>query len=291
MKVFASDLGFPEAPVQLPDGDWLVVEMSPDRGCITRLTADGRTRERVVRTGRPNGLARDRDGVIWVAETHQRALLKLSLDGRYSVHADRCRGERFLFLNDLAFAPNGDLYLTDSGILFDELAPGGELNPDYRKLRYDGRVYRVDVKTAAVEQLDRGLQFANGIAFGPDGGLYITETLTGNIYRYACRDGVAVGPRETFGNVIEHFDAAELKGPDGIKFAADGQLYVAVFGQGDITVLDPRGAVARRIKTEGTHPSNLLFAAAGQRQIYVTEVSTGALQVYDVDCDGFTLYG
>jgi len=229
--------------------------------------------------------------VIWVAETHQRALLKLSLDGRYSVHADRCRGERFLFLNDLAFAPNGDLYLTDSGILFDELAPGGELNPDYRKLHYDGRVYRVDVKTAAVELLDRGLQFANGIAFGPDGGPYITETLTGNIYRYACRDGVAVGPRETFGNVIEHFDAAELKGPDGMKFGADGQLYVAVFGQGDITVLDPRGAVARRIKTEGTHPSNLLFAAAGQRQIYVTEVSTGALQVYDVDCDGFTLYG
>ena len=98
-----------------------------------------------------------------------------------------CRGERFLFLNDLAFAPNGYLYLTDSGILLDELAPGGELNPDYRSLRYDGRVYRVDVRTAAVELLDRGLQFANGIAFGPDGGLYVTETLTGNIYRYACR--------------------------------------------------------------------------------------------------------
>ena len=291
MKVFASDLGFPEAPVQLPDGGWLVVEMNPDRGCITRLSADGLTRERIVRTGRPNGLARDRNGAIWVAETHQRALLKLSLDGSYVLHADRCRGERFLFLNDLAFSPNGDLYLTDSGIELEVLAPRGELNPDYRNLRYDGRVYRVDVNTAAVELLDRGLQFANGIAFGPDGNLYVTETLTGNIYRYACRNGVAVGPRETFGNVIEHFDAAELKGPDGMKFGADGNLYVAVFGQGDITVLDPRGAVARRIKTEGTHPSNLLFAGNGQRQIYVTEVSTGALQIYDVDCDGFTLYG
>jgi gluconolactonase len=290
MKVFASDLGFPEAPVQLPDGGWLVVEMSPDRGCITRLSADGAKRERVVRTGRPNGLARDRDGAIWVAETQQRALLKLALDGRYVVFADQCDGEPFLFLNDLAFAPNGDLYVTDSGILLDELAPGGELNPDYRNLRYDGRVYRVDVKTAAVELLDRGFQFTNGIAFGPDGRLYVTETLTGNIYRYACRNGVATGPRETFGNVIERFDASELKGPDGMKFGADGQLYVAVFGQGDITVLDPAGAVARRIRTEGTHPSNLLFAASGG-QIYVTEVSTGALQVYDVGCDGFPLYG
>ena len=289
MKVFASDLGFPEAPVQLPDGGWLVVEMSPDRGCITRLSASGTERERVVRTGRPNGLARDRHGAIWVAETLQRALLKLSLDGRYVVFADQCNGEPFLFLNDLAFAPNGDLYLTDSGILLDELAPGGELNPDYRNLQYDGRVYRVDVATGAVALLDRGLQFANGIAFGPDDRLYVTETLTGNIYRYACPNGVAVGPRETFGNVIERFDPSELKGPDGMKFGADGNLYVAVFGQGDITVLDRRGAVARRIRTGGTHPSNLLFAA-GRRQIYVTEVSSGALQVYDVDCDGFPLY-
>ena len=103
MKVFASDLGFPEAPVQLPDGGWLVVEMNPDRGCITRLSADGLTRERIVRTGRPNGLARDRNGAIWVAETHQRALLKLSLDGSYVLHADRCRGERFLFFHRVLF--------------------------------------------------------------------------------------------------------------------------------------------------------------------------------------------
>ena len=35
-----------------------------------------------------------------------------------------------------------------------------------------------------------------------------------------------------------------LKGPDGMKFGADGHLYVAVFGQGDITVLDPAPSVA-----------------------------------------------
>ena len=291
MKVFADGLEFPEAPVELPDGGWLVVEMSPQRGWITRLSADGGSRTHIARTGRPNGLARDRSGTIWVAETQQRALLRMSLDGSYTVFADRCGDERFLFLNDLAFAPNGDLYLTDSGITLDEVAPNGELHPDWRTLGYDGQVYRIDVRTGAVERLDRGLQFTNGVAWGPDDRLYVTETLTGNIYRYRTRNGVACGPRETFANVIERFDPAELKGPDGMKFGMDGRLYVAVFGQGDITVLDRDGAIAERIRTEGTHPTNLLFASGGRRQIYVTEVSTGALQVYDVPCDGLPLCG
>ena len=86
-------------------------------------------------------------------------------------------GEPFLFLNDLALGTNGDIYLTDSGIEIEEIAPGGQLNPDYRKLHYDGRVFRIDAKTHAVERIDRGLQFANGIAFGPDGNLYVAETL------------------------------------------------------------------------------------------------------------------
>ncbi len=134
--------------------------------------------------------------------------------------ANECDGEPFLFLNDLAFGPNGDIFLTDSGILLDEVAPGGELAPNYRDLRYDGRVYRIDPRTRAVALIDRGLSFTNGVAFGPDGHLYIAETLTGNIYRYACSAGSVTGARELFGNVIEHYDPAELKGPDGMKFAA-----------------------------------------------------------------------
>jgi hypothetical protein len=78
MKVFASDLGFPEAPVQLPDGGWLVVEMNPDRGCITRLSADGLPRERIVRTGRPKGYA---SGDLGWRRTSARAARRLSLDG------------------------------------------------------------------------------------------------------------------------------------------------------------------------------------------------------------------
>lgn len=291
MKTFAADLGFPEAPLLLPDHSFLFVEMDPAKGCVTHVSKDGRSRKVVARTGRPNGLARDCNGTIWVAETAQRAVLRMRMDGQCEVFANGSGAEPFLFLNDLAFAPNGDLYVTDSGILLDEIAPGGVLRSDYRSLAYDGRVYRIDVRTAQVEIIDRGLQFTNGIAFGPDSALYVAETLTGNIYRYEYRGGRVAGQRTTFGNVIEHFNSAELKGPDGMKFAEDGSLYVAVFGQGDITVLGARGEVLRRIKTGGAHPTNLAFGGAGAQQIYVTEVETGSVQMFDVGVDGFRLYG
>ena len=287
MNTFASELGSPEAPVFLPDGSLLCVEMTQDTGCVTHLSADGKTRRRLPRTGRPNGLALDRSGNIWVAETEMRAVLRMTLKGEHDVFARECRGEPFLFLNDLTFGPNGDLFVTDSGILFNELVAGGLPVPNYRELKYDGRVYRIDTVTREIEIIDRGYQFANGLAFGPDGHLYVNETLSGNIYRYACQNGVVTGTRELFGNVIEHFNLAELKGPDGMKFGADGQLYVAVFGQGDVTVLSARGEVVRRIKTRGMYPTNLAFAG---KRIYVTESETGTLQTFDVESAGFPLH-
>jgi gluconolactonase len=291
MKIFTENLGFPEAPVAMPDGSFLFVEMAPEKGWITQVSADGSNHTVLAKTGRPNGLARDRNGVVWIAETAQRAVLRMDPGGKPEIFADRVGDERFLFLNDLAFAPNGDLYVTDSGILMEDVAPGGVLAPNWRDLEYDGRVYRIDVRTREVECIDRGLQFTNGVAFGPDNDLYVTETLTGNIYRYACRDGRAQGKRILHANVIERFDPAQLKGPDGIKFASDGSLFVAVFGQGDVTVLDPQGKVSRRIPAGGLHPTNIAFGPNGSRAIYVTEVESGSVRILDAGVDGFPLYG
>jgi sugar lactone lactonase YvrE len=75
-----------------------------------------------------------------------------------------------------------------------------------------------------------------------------------------------------------------------MKCGANGNLYVAVFGQGDITVLGPDGTVVRRYKTGGMLPSNLAFGPPGEKRIYVTEDETGTLEVIDVDCDGLPLY-
>src|SRR5579875_1434263 len=101
--IFAGDLQNPEGPVALPDGTWLIVEGGAERGCVTHLSADGRTRREVKKTGRPNGLVVDADGTIWVAESKVPALLRLTMDGHCDVVATECDGEAFLFPNDLCF--------------------------------------------------------------------------------------------------------------------------------------------------------------------------------------------
>ncbi len=287
--IYCDGLSVPEGPVVLKDGSWLVVEMGPDRGCITHITEEGRKKRVVAKTGRPNGLAIDADQNIWCAESRPPALLKVSLDGEVEKVLTACGDEPFLFPNDLAFGPDGKLYMTDSGILFDDFVPGGNIRPDYETVPIDGRVYRIDVDTRAIEKLDTGIRFTNGIAFGPDDDLYVNETLTGDVFRYHYDNG-AIGPRTVFGNVIAPDVPARLKGPDGMKFGQDGNLYVTVVTQGDVTVLSPDGNVVRRIKTAGNFPTNLAFGLPGDRRIYVTEDTQGTLEVFDVDCDGFPLH-
>jgi len=198
----------------------------------------------------------------------------------------------FLFPNDLAFGPDGTLYLTDSGILFHQLvAPDDKIREDFRDLAMDGRIYRIDVTTRQVEIIDSGLRFANGLAFGPDQNLFVAETLTGMIYRYPCANGRVVGGREAFGPVIDQVTGnMPFQGPDGMAFGLNGCLYVAVYGQGHIAVLAPDGTLVERIATKGAKPTNLAFGAPGERKIYVTEDEYGVLEAIDVDTEGLPLY-
>jgi gluconolactonase len=212
------------------------------------------------------------------------------MDGKCEVVANGCDGEPFLFPNDLCFGPDGAIYLTDSGVQIDNFAPNNQIRADYIDVHYDGRLYRVDPETGAVTKLDQGFLFTNGIAFGPDGLLYLDETVTGNIYRYAWRDGGTVGPRTLFGNVIRADAPPGWKGPDGMAFDDSGLLYVAVFGQGDVTVLGINGAVVDRIPTQGLLPTNVAFALPGEHRIHVTEFQHGQVEVFPVSRNGLPLW-
>jgi gluconolactonase len=288
--VFAQGLVAPEGPVALPDGSWLIVEGSADRGCVTSLSADGKTKSVIKKTGRPNGLALDAEGFIWVAESKIPSLLRLSMSGKADVVATACDGEPFLFPNDLCFGHDGGLFLTDSGVQIDDFAPDNKIREDYANIHYDGRVYRVDTESGKVEKIDAELKFTNGIAVGPDNLVYANETLTGNIYRYREHGGRTNPTRELFGNVTRADAPPRWKGPDGMAFGADGKLYVAVFGQGDVTVLGTEGAVVERIPTLGRLPTNVAFALPGRKQICVTEYELGQMECFNVPTDGLPLW-
>lgn len=290
--ILVNDLGFPEGPVLLPDGSWLVTEMAPDRGCVTRFDADGGNRSVVARTGRPNGLALDDDGAVWVAESMERAVLRLTLDGRAETVAADSDGRDLLWPNDVCVGPDGAVYLTDSGVLITDFLDEGRVVEGWEKLPLDGRVCRIDPVSGRATTLDEGIRFTNGIAFGPDGLLYVNETMTGNVYRYRLRRGEVQGDREFFGNVLDpEFTEAGLRGPDGMAFDVDGRLYVTVFGQGDVTVLGRDGMPERRMRTAGRSPTNVAFGPAGSGRIFVVEDELGQMEVRDVGVDGLPLPG
>jgi gluconolactonase len=294
--IFTDGLGYPEGPVVLPDGDWLVVESAADRGCVTWISRDGKRKRVLGKTGRPNGLAVDREGMIWIAESHPApAVLRMDFRGKVEVVATSSPDGPFLLPNDLCFGPNGNLFVTDSGVLFADLAPGRKIRSDYENLAYDGKVYEIDPGTGHVATIDRGLRLTNGIAFGPDGLLYVNDTVTGSVYRYETASDGAEYHRVEFGTVNDAalpsgFGPGGFRGPDGMAFGIDGTCFVAVVGQQDVTVLGADGGVESRVKTAGKFPTNVAFGSESSKRIYVTEAEAGVIEYFDVDVNGVTLY-
>ena len=251
---------------------------------------DGGSRRTIATTGEPNGLTVDAEGVLWVADTRPPALIRLELDGRFERVLTAFGAEPFVYPNDLCFGPDGMLYLTESGITDDELAPGGVFRSDWKTVAVDGRVYRIDRRSLEIEQVAGGVRYANGLAFGPDDALSVAETLSGAILRYEWNGGV-FGAATVFGNVNDPAKPDVFRGPDGMAFDADGNLYVAVYGQGDVTVLDPQGQIVRRIETPGKQTTNACFGFGDSEQLYVTEYERGHLERFDVGVKGLPLWG
>jgi gluconolactonase len=286
---FATGVGAPEGPVPLPDGSMYVTEMSGATLQVTRLRPGG-ARNVVKRTGgRPNGLAIDGDGNLWIAEAGLRMVLCIDPEGREIKRIEGDGERRFSFPNDLCFGRDGHLYLTDSGLALDEFLDGQNFAEGYRRLPWDGRVYEIDpISGKALRVIDRGILFTNGIAFGPDDALYANASFTGEIYRYDVF-GAAKPERRVFGNVLQPFEGDDFRGPDGMCWGADGRLYCTVYGQGNVTVLDKTGALVERLPLDGPNPTNCAFALSG-KTLLVTEVEKGRVEQIAAPCDGLPLH-
>jgi gluconolactonase len=292
--MITTDLELPEAPVPLPGGAWLVAELNTDRGTVVRITADGK-REPIAQTGRPNGLAERRDGSFWVCESLEPAVLRLDLaSGEYTRELEEVEGRPLLWPNDLCFGSDGKLYVTDSGLLVGDFLIDGKPIEGAESVKTEGLVFGYDPDNGDAWIIDEGLGFTNGIAFGPDGLLYANETLTGNVYRYRLDEstGRLAEERELFGNVNDpDWPGSGLRGPDGMAFSEDGRLWCTVFGQGDITVLNPDGSLDHRIKLDGNSPTNCTFGPDdGDTRLFVVEDEHGTLFSIDVGVAGLKLY-
>ena len=288
-SVFHQHLGEPEAPVLLSDGRWAVVEMSPENGCVSVISLDGLAKNIVARTGRPNGMVIDSHGSLWVAESmNPPSLKKVEFNGSAEVILTGGDGVDFLFPNDVAFGPDGALYMTDSVVsrpLFQEAREKGHSYPEI-----DGKVFRIDLTNRNATILDDGLPFANGLAFGLDNALYVTATITGLVYRYEWNGNGTLGPREVFTDLVDRNRQSAFTGGDGLAVGSNGFLYCAVVGQGDVTVVDTDGLVVNRIIVGGEQPTNVAFGRRNSGDLYVTVKDAGTLERCQVGVTGLPLH-
>ena len=94
-EIFLDKLSGPEGPVILSDGSFLFVEMAA--GIVGHYEPQKKKRKVIAKLSRPNGLAVDKDGVVWCAESQNPpSLLKITMDGKAEIFLDNCNGLPFL---------------------------------------------------------------------------------------------------------------------------------------------------------------------------------------------------
>src|SRR3712207_3769664 len=139
-------------------------------GRVFRVSPEGEWEQVAEYDGWPNGLKIHRDGRIFITD-YRRGLVLLDPEaGRVSPFLETARSEGFKGVNDLVFAPNGDLFFTDQG-------QTGLQDPT-------GRVYRLEAASGRLTCLIGTIPSPNGIVVAPDmSHLLVAVTRANQIWR------------------------------------------------------------------------------------------------------------
>ena len=169
------------------------------------------------------GLAVHKDGRIFIAsvgDMHQGSIRSVDPDGTNEQML--VAQDAGYLANDLVFDARGGFYFTDSR---------------GTSARTSGGVLYVSPDFKTVTPVLPGLAVGNGIALSPDGSqLWATEHGKNALHRVRLQDTTRIAP---FGSVV----AYQFTGPapDGARVASEGNVYVAISGQGRVIVFNSNG--------------------------------------------------
>jgi gluconolactonase len=126
-RLLASDLGFPEGSVVMPDGR--LVSCDGNTGEL-RVYADGSVSTFAVTGGSPWGAVLGSDGAMYVTQggnvpgsgdtSAVSGIQRVRADGTVELLVSEVAGRTLYGPNDLAFGADGRLWFTDSGSEFDD---------------------------------------------------------------------------------------------------------------------------------------------------------------------------
>jgi len=252
----ATGFGFTEGPVW-DEREFLYVS-DEEQNKIYKVSKDGR-KEELISLGDPDGNAYDRKGRLIDCASVLRAIIAVTLDGKYTILADKFEGKKFNSPNDVVVGPDGAIYFTDPTL---DLVKG-----ETQEIPFQG-VYRLDEK-GDVRLLTKDLTQPNGLAFSPDGKrFYVDDSEQRNIRVYDVTADGSLSNGRIFGSEA----GGKHEGvPDGMRVDEAGNIYVT--GPKGIWVWDPEGHHLGTIEMP-EQPANLIWGDADYQTLYITATTS-----------------
>jgi sugar lactone lactonase YvrE len=130
----------------------------------------------------------------------------------------------------------------------------------------DAMLYRLEA-TGNVEVMLDGLTISNGLGWSPDGHtMYLADSGPRTIHAFDYD-----GDRGAISNarVLVGLDA-ETGAPDGLTVDADGDLWVAIWGAGQVRRYSPTGELRQSLDVPAAQSTCCAFGGPGLHTLYVT---------------------
>jgi sugar lactone lactonase YvrE len=224
----------------------------------------------------PNGAKFHKDGRLFVADSQGELYTFNPSTGERVFLLNKYNYEHFRGLNDLIFDDDGGLYFTDP--------PGSHVTNAI------GRVYYLPPgKDAKLQVFQNNIAFPNGVALSADGKrVYIAEFDTKRIIAAPSVKATGNSPEAPF--VFCQLDSGG-NGPDGLAVDTEGNLYVACFLAGEITVIDPNGVKYGIIRLPDSAGRIVTSIAFHDKYLYVSESSKNEIWRIQIKKEGLKLFG
>jgi gluconolactonase len=218
---------------------------------ILRLDAPGKVTVWLDKTEGVNGMYMANDGRLLGAQAYGHRLMSYAIgpngpsDARVLLHDVKLHQP-----NDVAQAPNGDIYFTD---------------PDFKN-KQTSAVYVYIPKTQQVKKVLEDMQVTNGLKVSNDGrSLYVADDGPKNWRVYGIMADGTVGPGRLF--FEPPMPMEQRTDPDGMSIDERGNLYLS--GSGGVWVVDKFGQALGLIAIP-EFCSNVTFGGDDGKTLYLT---------------------
>ena len=241
----------------------------------------------------PFGVATDSSGTVYVADTYNHTIRKITLDGMVTTLAGSAGNSgyadgtgtaaRFAFPRAVATDGKGNIYVADGNDIIRKITPAGMVST---LAGTAGVVGNADGTGAQASFHD-----LSGIATDGAGNVYVADGVNETIRKIT--PGGLVTTLAGMTGVSGHADGigatASFNGPSGIATDSAGNIYVADTGNNIIRKITPAGAVTTLAGTAGVQGHTDGVGSQASFKLPSSVVTDSAGNIYVSDSGNYTI--